>query len=83
METKTMVKVPVEIFRKFPECQATCPYSSECANHVTAGDFRTEGGDTPDLTKIEEDWWCSKAPKANGAGAVLTDGTLVGDRNHF
>lgn len=27
----------------------TCPFRSECANHTTAGDFREEGGFTPEL----------------------------------
>lgn len=31
------------------EIDHTCPLWQECANHVSAGDFRTEGGMTPAL----------------------------------
>jgi hypothetical protein len=29
----------------------TCPYTSTCANHNSAGDFRTEDGFTPNLSR--------------------------------
>ncbi len=31
-----------------------CFYKHECAQHITAGDFRTEGGITPKLVVIEK-----------------------------
>ena len=35
-----------------------CPYKHECAQHITAGDFRTEGGITPKLVIKERTVWC-------------------------
>lgn len=37
----------------------TCRFKFECANHTTAGDFRTEGGFTPELfERTPEVWAC-------------------------
>lgn len=50
-------------------CLETCPYSRTCANHDTAGDFRTEDGFTPvwhrDGQKI--DCATSEQPPAPGS----------------
>lgn len=35
----------------------TCRFKSECANHTTAGDFRTKGGFTPELFRRFADHW--------------------------
>lgn len=69
------------------ECQepdSSCPYTRDCANHRTAGDFRTEGGWSPDLQYFFGDWLCSKKLISDdgehirfGFGAVLEDGTHV------
>jgi hypothetical protein len=34
-----------------------CRYKRECANHTTAGDFRTEDGFTPRMCEGENDKW--------------------------
>lgn len=36
-----------------------CPYRKSCANHYSAGDFRTEGGVSPRLTIIGNEIHCS------------------------
>lgn len=35
-------------------CSEKCPYDSACANHTSAGDFRTEGGFSPYLAVGED-----------------------------
>ena len=41
-------------------CEAcNCPYQRECANHDSAGDFRTEGGFSPELTLKNGEVHCS------------------------
>lgn len=35
-----------------------CPYKRECANHRTAGDYRSEGGFTPDLFEDNGQFFC-------------------------
>src|ERR1700693_6518734 len=49
---------------QFIECQeedTSCPHTRECANHMTAGDFRSEDGSKPDLQN--DVWHCSKQPE--------------------
>lgn len=70
----------------------TCPYRRDCANHVTAGDFREEGGLTPNLKLIRkelkdaitgqpsgyvEQWRCTKSPQDHD-GALLINGQRTG-----
>lgn len=67
-----------------------CRYERECANHLTAGDFRTEDGFTPRICKSENDkWLCTTidAPSEKGGehpegdydtGALNADGTVCG-----
>ncbi|MHC4188431.1 MAG: hypothetical protein ACYSUB_01980 [Planctomycetota bacterium] len=69
--------IQVKIWGKCPRClDEKCLHSRECANHTSAGDFRTEDGSTPNLTKTDEEWVCTKLPLQLGKGAVLVD------RNH-
>lgn len=43
----------------FFECrEKLCPFRRECAQHETAGDFRTEGGFTPELIIIGNACYC-------------------------
>lgn len=56
------------------ECKETCPYDRECANHESAGDFRTDDGLVPTLTKVEGGYHCDRNPKRTGGGAILSDG---------
>ncbi len=37
-----------------------CPHNRECANHSSAGDFRTEGGMSPDIKKFNGQLCCTK-----------------------
>lgn len=54
------------------EDDTSCPFTRECANHCTAGDFRSESGMTPNLRLAEfsspNQWYCSKQPDDDGAG---------------
>ncbi len=76
------MKVPVELIgpqKRFPLCKASdsqCVSTEECANHETAGDFRTEDGLTPDLRQVGEGWECSGNPRDHD-GAVLAGGKLA------
>jgi len=49
--------VPIEVYgRNGFECLAQdtqCLYTSECTNHMSAGDFRMEGGMQPLLTIVD------------------------------
>jgi hypothetical protein len=70
--------VPVEVHGKYPACSADdCPHHKECANHSSAGDHRSHGGDTPTLVKSEGEWLCTKCPESRGRGAILIDGTYM------
>lgn len=72
--------VSVLVFNEYPVCSGgKCSYTKECANHRSAGDFRTEDGSTPDLLRTNSSWKCSKQPEQTGRGAVLVDGTHVND----
>ena len=41
-------------------CELNCWLSSQCANHDSAGDFRTEDGMTPDMIKVDGNYYCAK-----------------------
>lgn len=41
------------------DCNENCPFSRSCANHTTAGDYRTEGGFTPEVALIDGDIYCA------------------------
>jgi hypothetical protein len=76
------MKVQVELIGpqlRFPLCKAPdaqCVSTRECANHETAGDFRTEDGLTPDLRQVGGAWECSGNPRDHD-GAVLAGGKLA------
>jgi hypothetical protein len=36
-----------------------CPYQRECANHFSAGDFRSEGGFSPELSMVNGEVHCA------------------------
>lgn len=62
------------------ECQEQdCPFNRECANHCTAGDFRTEDGLVPDIRKINDKYCCDRNPQPSFLGAVLSDFTHCND----
>jgi tellurite resistance-related uncharacterized protein len=39
--------------------EESCPFRRECANHTTAGDFRSEGGVTPRLSILNGQIGCN------------------------
>lgn len=63
---------------RYPECQEdNCHYRRECANHQSAGDWRSEDGLTPDLKKnVDGEWECSQSP-TDHSGARFSDGTCA------
>jgi hypothetical protein len=41
------------------DCASTeCPFVHECAQHETAGDFRSESGFSPKIKEVEGEWMC-------------------------
>ena len=68
--------VPIDVQDLYPMCSSEdCPHHKECANHALAGVERSIRGDTPTLTKVDSEWFCTKCPERSGHGAILTDGT--------
>lgn len=59
-------------------CEADdCQQERECANHCTAGDFRSEDGMTPDLALISNNWHCTKKDSKQRNGALIfKDGNI-------
>ena len=46
------------------ECLSkTCPHKRKCANHESAGDFRSEGGFTPLLSERNNEYICDSYDK--------------------
>jgi len=75
-------KIKVEMIgpkKEFPECQEeSCMHKRECANHKTAGDFRSEGGMTPHLSFVDGEWFCEKEDTEFQEGAMLLrEGKLI------
>jgi len=54
------MKVELELYKYGGiVCLSTdCQHRKECANHVTAGDFRSEDGFTPRLTEQNGEYFC-------------------------
>lgn len=40
------------------DCKESCPWERKCANHFTAGDFRTEDGLRPLIIKVDDALLC-------------------------
>lgn len=59
--------------KSFPLCHSKeCGLRSECANHATAGDFRTEDGETPNLfMDAERNIFCDRTTDGGAQGAML------------
>lgn len=52
-------------------CHAkNCMYARECAQHTTAGDFRSEDGMTPDIINIDGHISCNKKEIDKSGGMV-------------
>jgi hypothetical protein len=74
-----MHRVVVVVDGQIPTCyDESCPHAGSCANHDTAGNFRTEDGLTPNLTKILGVWMCDQNPRLNN-GARLVNGGCFED----
>lgn len=52
----------------------SCLFVKTCAQHSSAGDFRSEGGMTPDLAWVNNQWYCSKKETDRDIGAILKKG---------
>lgn len=50
-----------------------CPHTRECANHATAGDFRSEGGPTPKLVVLSENEGECEGPYEGHRGYLKYD----------
>jgi hypothetical protein len=74
--------IDVLVFGMVPVCyDAGCPHGRSCANHATAGEFRYEGGLTPDLRQVVPgSWRCSQQPTETKLGAALIDGSHINDK---
>ena len=53
-----------------PICEESCYHQSECANHTTAGDFRSEGGFTPNLLLGDDGSWTCDKQETNSIGML-------------
>jgi len=72
--------VKVDLQNLFPVCQSVCPHSKNCANHISANEFRGTVGMTPDLKQVVKDSWrCHQDPKEELKGAILIDGRFYRD----
>jgi hypothetical protein len=62
-------KIKKEIYPSgYIECKEKCPYDRTCANHYTAGDFRSEDGFSPLLELHDREVMCaSRYAPGNGA----------------
>jgi hypothetical protein len=50
--------------------EADCMLSRECANHTTAGDFRTDDGGTPIIKIVGKQILCKRAFSRRHSGSV-------------
>lgn len=52
------MKIPLSN-NKYLNCESDdCPFNRECANHETAGDFRSDSGFSPKVEKVGDDYIC-------------------------
>jgi hypothetical protein len=59
--------------------EENCPHTRECALHITAGEFRSEGGMTPFIRPKDGSFQCSKASDPTRSGSLVWhDGQLIG-----
>jgi hypothetical protein len=66
--------VPIEILPGgTPICHASCRHEKECASHMSAGDFRSEDGFTPNLMARMGEWTCTKKP-TESRGMLIWNG---------
>jgi hypothetical protein len=67
------VDIDFKLYANTIECLSEdCPLRKECANHYTAGDFRSEGGMTPALRFVgHDDLECTQKDSGVYEGLVL------------
>lgn len=59
-----MSKIEIDNFKYGFECKSEdCVYRGKCAQHETAGQFRSEDGFTPELTRKGEEVFCDSKDK--------------------
>lgn len=49
----------------------TCEFRKVCAQHYTAGDFRSEDGDTPNIISINDLYFCNQTITDHPRGLIL------------
>ena len=55
------MKIELEFYGD-PFCLSkTCVFNRECANHETAGDYRSEDGFKPEIVEINGEYYCNTA----------------------
>ncbi len=60
------------------ECNSiSCPNKLDCAQHYTAGDFRSESGRTPNVIKIDDSYVCDGTMSDSLGMLVFKQGQLV------
>jgi hypothetical protein len=54
------IEIPVKVFSGGGiDCLSqSCPFRSECSCHTTAGEFRMEGGFTPEISTVDGFFFC-------------------------
>lgn len=67
------MKIPVKVYAAGGiDClEDSCPFKGECANHETAGDFRSEDGFTPELSVVDGQWSCKTYDREPHSGEYL------------
>ncbi len=74
-----MIKIKYNIIGKeFIECiENKCKYKKKCANHESAGDFRVEGGLTPDLKLVRFKLHCNTYLTGKGIHSPNNDSNAL------
>lgn len=88
LQLKSGRGVSVKIYGEYPAClDEECPLKQDCANHTTAGDYRTKDGLTPDLVKTDAGWQCNRHAGGDAGwsrgrmGAILVSGAYIGEHD--
>ena len=55
----------------------TCEFTSKCAQHDSAGQFREESGFTPDLAFLKSGWACTKQETNKSGMLIWVNGKYV------
>jgi len=75
---QSLKEIKAEITPASVFCKETCPNQGECAQHETAGDFRSEDGMTPTLILKDGKAYCTKKDTKERWGALrIKNGSLT------